>query len=248
MSGFSVSAFQAIKRREDFFSFSFRKMRRFLREIKKLNTRKDKYRKIRNFYDHHKCPLSNPSSTFEVYEETLSKVGIFSLSECAANDLMWAHYAEDHRGIAIGFKRSPGSMLADPLKTLKVVYSNQKPKFSDIFRNSLAFSATPSGGISGASVLRFDDPIFIHAVSTKPKSWEYEKEWRYIEPRSGLHAAPGLISEIVFGFKMPRDRRQYYIDLVKDSVDSEIAYREIVLNEETMAFEVDDYRVAGGHK
>lgn len=248
MSGFILSACQAVEKREAFFSFSFRKLRRFLREIKKLNTREEKYRKIRSFYDYHKCPLSNPASTFDVYETTLAKVGIFSLSECPRNDLMWAHYADNHKGVAIGFKCSSCSKLADPLKTLKVIYSDQKPKFSDSFRNSLAFSVTPEGGLQGSPILQFDDPMFINAVSTKPKSWGYEKEWRYIEPHSGLHEAPGPISEIVFGYKMPQERREHYVDLVSASIDSDVVYREIVLDEETMGFEVEDCVALGKPK
>ncbi|HCT5134153.1 TPA: DUF2971 domain-containing protein, partial [Aeromonas hydrophila] len=45
------------------------------------------------------------SETYDMTRQMLKSNGIFSVSETPRNPLMWAHYAEEHRGICIGYSK-----------------------------------------------------------------------------------------------------------------------------------------------
>ena len=63
------------------------------------------------------------------FDKQLQKAGIFSLTENPLNELMWAHYGENSKGIAIGFSTVENSLLTNKDKCLKVDYSDELPKF-----------------------------------------------------------------------------------------------------------------------
>ncbi|MEX1200000.1 MAG: DUF2971 domain-containing protein [Methylophaga sp.] len=93
----------------------------------------------------------------------VANLGILSLSEVPDNLLMWAHYANEHKGFVVGFfseneffvqKRSE----VDQLRHLrKVRYSETRP------------------------VLTFSQINDIDDLMVKSADWAYEKEWRVIQ-------------------------------------------------------------------
>lgn len=107
------------------------------------------------------------------------KIGILALSENPSNLLMWAHYANEHRGFTVGFdatnnffdqKRSS----VDQLRHLrKVKYSETRPR--------LIFSQINS----------IDD------LMVKSADWAYEKEWRLLHPLDDVKGK-SIFSEFPF--------------------------------------------------
>ena len=93
-----------------------------------------------------------------------------SLSQCRDNLLMWAHYAEMHKGIVIGFKMEFFSHLH------KVTYSTK--------RVLIPFSVTVS------QTQR--NKIAVAVMTTKSEDWSYEQEWRSILHRKELKYSNGL--------------------------------------------------------
>lgn len=89
---------------------------------------------------------------------TSEKVVCLSLSQCRDNLLMWAHYAEMHKGIVIGFKIEFFSHLH------KVTYSTKRV----IIPFSITVSQTQQKKIAVAM------------MTTKSEDWRYEQEWRSI--------------------------------------------------------------------
>ena len=57
--------------------------------------------------------------------DILRNVGIFSLSETCDNELMWGHYADGGKGIAIGFDIQDESSITPNSLCLKVNYTNE---------------------------------------------------------------------------------------------------------------------------
>lgn len=112
------------------------------------------------------------------------RFGIFSLSETHNNLLMWAHYADNHKGVVIGFDEEHpffnGTEIAHSTPRLnRVEYNPKRPVLSLTTRN------TPQ--------------VFLR----KSPEWSYEREWRLIrplteaseeKPRQGL--APVFIFDI----------------------------------------------------
>ena len=88
----------------------------------------------------------------------LDDVGIFSMSDSVAHPLMWAHYANSHKGIALIFRlgASDDSIGA----AFPIRYQDEYPR-----------SALKASGFQ------------MHLIFTKGKAWEYEREWRIAEAK-----------------------------------------------------------------
>jgi hypothetical protein len=130
-------------------------------------------------------------------------IGALSLSKDPKNDLMWSHYAEEHRGYVLGFdsthayfnqKMSP----SDELRHLrKVSYTKERPKISLMNTNGVE--------------------LFL----SKGINWQYELEWRIIRPLTEATEVidkepypiylfsfpPSAISEVVLGFRMLEEKK-----------------------------------------
>lgn len=93
-----------------------------------------------------------------------NRIGILCLSECYDNLLMWAHYADSHKGFVIEFDEQNTFFdqrvsQNDELRYLrKVQYSETRP-------------SRP-----------FADIDSLDAFLTKSSHWAYEQEWRMLLP------------------------------------------------------------------
>lgn len=126
--------------------------------------------------------------------DVISPMGVFCVTEDALNQQMWAHYADQGRGFAIGFdaqhpffSHSDGTIHRHLLK--KVIYTNEYTQ--NFWRN----------------------PYYLFLV--KSSGWAYEKEWRMfkkfkdsdeailaVTPEVHLwNIAPDMISSVHFGYK-----------------------------------------------
>lgn len=133
------------------------------------------------------------------------KLGILCLTESPDNLLMWAHYADAHRGFVVEFdpespffnkKKAPG----DELRHLrKVSYSADRPS---------------------VVLTRLED---FSPYLTKGIDWEYEKEWRMIDVLSAAQKKQPIghgtgiahlfdypraaVLSVVFGCRMTEEKR-----------------------------------------
>ena len=93
----------------------------------------------------------------------MSNIGVLSLSTENDNVLMWSHYANNHSGLCLGFKRNQKNLLGSP-KTKNVRYLKYRPKLSLI--------ETMHEKYGKAEQLLFRKSIH----------WKPEKEWRNCKP------------------------------------------------------------------
>ncbi|MFA1563367.1 DUF2971 domain-containing protein [Aliivibrio fischeri] len=63
----------------------------------------------------------------QMIEQMLSNTGICSFSRTRKNQLMWAHYANEHKGICIGFKEELLTPKGSNIFALDVDYQNEYP-------------------------------------------------------------------------------------------------------------------------
>ena len=107
-------------------------------------------------------------------------IGILCLTENPCQPLMWAHYADSHRGAAVGFyvnhpffvDSSPGDSLIQYLRM--VDYSTQRSTLSpDFFRTFQILGDNRRGWLE---LLEQKHPVLL----TKSPDWAYEKEWRLV--------------------------------------------------------------------
>jgi hypothetical protein len=100
--------------------------------------------------------LRTPRMPEEQLHELLGRVGVFCVTESFSNLLMWAHYANGHRGIAIGFGSEQGLFAT----AQRVTYSDSPPVINRL-RDDWALMVDKS-------------------MLWKSRAWEYEKEWRVV--------------------------------------------------------------------
>lgn len=89
-----------------------------------------------------------------------SRTGVLSLTELGLHPLMWAHYADAHRGICLEYDTSIAAGSNPLAATLPVNYQADFPVLS-FFYDSEQQRVTA-------------------AALTKSDHWQYEKEWRLV--------------------------------------------------------------------
>ncbi|MDO4332786.1 MAG: DUF2971 domain-containing protein [Eubacteriales bacterium] len=96
-------------------------------------------------------------------------VFIACFSERPDSLLMWGHYANNHRGICVGYDLKK---LIENYDCLPVIYEEELPQ-----------------NINNAHILK--DTL------TKYRDWEYEKEWRIIKTDENIRGDRGKIIDFV---------------------------------------------------
>lgn len=219
------------------FSLSPRDTKRWIKRLLELSHER-RIKAMRALYAQHGVELSEPQKIFKELDRQLATVGIFSVTERPDNELMWSHYAQGHSGLALGFSRVAGSKFNDARHTLPVTYANQKPVFETGFMQEVSVFAGANGNRISKTKFSFEDPVFRAAFSTKPVTWSYEEEWRYIEESAGLHPWPGQLRQVVFGLRMRQDRRDLYRQLAIAAAGSEVEFYEIAVEADASAYVV----------
>jgi Protein of unknown function (DUF2971) len=107
---------------------------------------------------------------------------ILCLTAISDSSLMWAHYADGHRGIALCFRSA--SQVDSPWRMARPVeYQAEMPKLMD----TNFFVEMIAGCVS------IDKEAMIHRmIFTKSHEWQYEQEWRIC---SGAGRSPQAIFE-----------------------------------------------------
>lgn len=129
----------------------------------------------------------------KIYEQR-ANARICSASKTPFNELMWAHYADGHRGYCIEF--TPNS---SKWEIVNVEYKDTLP---------LVTSSTSINDV----------------LKNKLKPWEYEKEVRcikHLNNKDKKNYLPVRISKIYLGIKIDRTKRAFIKKLIK-SVDDRI--------------------------
>lgn len=125
---------------------------------------------------------------------TVKHIGVYCLSAVNNDILMWSHYADSHRGICLGFRAAPTDLFFR--RSQKVKYSEQYP-ITRVFDS--------------------DELRMQTAILTKSNHWEYEQEYRIIEPQgSGEYSFPGdLLVSIILGCNISKQNERNVKDWVQ---------------------------------
>jgi Protein of unknown function (DUF2971) len=156
-----------------------------------------------SFNDPFDTPVSTPLPAFNIIESMFAKIGadaksytweqntgILSLTRTASNQLMWAHYADSHKGAVIaidtslaGFLKPDANMI--PANFGAVVYSRNRPsgQYSSTFKTPISVGSTHHFALDHYEKLQ---RLFL----TKPLEWAYEEEVRVVKCLNGLGSGP----------------------------------------------------------
>jgi hypothetical protein len=139
--------------------------------------------------------------------ELHEKTGMICFSSSWRNPLLWGHYADHHRGMALGFE-IPDHFL------FPVNYTSERFKVQfDPMKNAVL---NADGVVEGL-------------LSTKFRDWKYEQEHRWFIPLSGKIPEAGLyfehfsenlkLCEVVLGLKSELDPARFKT-LFRNDLDS----------------------------
>jgi hypothetical protein len=119
-------------------------------------------------------------------EAVTSRIGLLCLSEVPDDILMWAHYANSHRGICLVFDHQVDFFaIAQP-----IVYQKARPNINPIHQSH--------------------EQMMERALLTKSEHWCYEREWRITryEHGAGIYTfPPQALVGIILGAEISRENR-----------------------------------------
>ena len=174
-----------------------------------------------------------PDIKYLLAEYIVMNAGVFCLSENADNALMWSHYGDGGKGIAIGFSISQAedyNEFADDCMLLKVNYSNHDVVLEKIVNTTIGVVAAPDTETIHFQVPEFTDPFMKSVFSSKSIDWKYEQEWRFVSEFSGQRKLNVPIAEIMFGPKCQIETKLKYIGLVDKHLTYPVDFFEIKIN------------------
>tara|TARA_R110000765_G_scaffold18506_1_gene49421 strand:+ start:18970 stop:20175 length:1206 start_codon:yes stop_codon:yes gene_type:complete len=130
-----------------------------------------------------------------------NKMGIYSLSKTPLDELLWAHYANSHKGFCIEYDldillKNDGK---NHVHSFPVIYSKKPPSigFLDIIKNK-----------QNNYIKKF--------AFHKSKRWEYEQEHRIVTSKIGLNSYyHKALKSIYFGLKIKESDKSKIINLFK---------------------------------
>lgn len=135
-------------------------------------------------------------------KQTLLDSGIFCMTETPDNLLMWAHYADEHRGVCLKF---------DLLNDLDTFYFPKKVDYNQTYLQ-YNYLQNPSKASE--------------AIWHKSSDWAYEKEYRIIKPtyHGLMDVNPDAFVGVIIGCRCDKVDEQK----IKDAI-ANIPYKNVVL-------------------
>ncbi|WP_439402139.1 DUF2971 domain-containing protein [Bradyrhizobium sp. DASA03068] len=129
----------------------------------------------------------------QTYKDILNAkraTGIACFSETYDNELMWAHYANNYRGICIAYS---SAKLRDNL-----------PESARLVRVAYADAPIYLSKHDKADVVKAAQKI----LSQKKYNWAYEREWRVLGDYPGQLAYDGdVVTDVYFGSRISPDNK-----------------------------------------
>jgi len=145
-------------------------------------------------------------------EEEMPKWGIYCLSEIRDNILMWAHYANGHRGFCLKFLNDTNDRFC----------AKRRPDDPDPDAKSHPnIFPLPVDYCSEYPVINQDSDLETwvqKGLLTKAAQWQYEKEWRLFDLNGrGVRKFPSqFLTGVIFGCEMSKDHKGMIHEWCKD--------------------------------
>lgn len=151
------------------------------------------------------------------FYEMLQKNGVSlrtcSFTENLNNELMWAHYADNFKGVCVEFDFNSVPEVSNVL--LKVNYTNEIPFAQEISLNELKR---------------------LHTI--KRKAWSHESEWRILLNQiDKIKIEPLTIQKIYFGPRTPIDKIEEIMVTCKNNYLEHVKFEKLKVDLNGVEFE-----------
>jgi hypothetical protein len=217
------------------------------------NNRKAALNLLKSF----KANCSIPISLWQAAQTITEKAGVLSLTKNPVDPLLWAHYADGHKGFCIGFNvdyfpvefddSSDGLLYHDdvsyentpPYKKMLLEEANKLQILLEKFdRNSDDFINTELP----AFIESYQERMLSMTLGTKSKDWAYEREYRIVRRKHGaLKFPPEAIKEIILGFHMSIQDEQVIRDLLSADEWTHVKFKQPKFSAHSFDFDIVDY-------
>ncbi len=140
-------------------------------------------------------------SSLEDFISHRNKIGIFSLSKIYNDELLWAHYANSHKGFCIEYDLEILIKLfkVENIHLFPVVYDNKVPE------------------ISKKDMPPRNNELIKKLTSHKSLRWDYEDEFRIITNSFGNYSYDyKALKSIYFGLRMDEKQKDIIFKTLKD--------------------------------
>jgi hypothetical protein len=127
---------------------------------------------------------------------------------------MWANYADNHKGLCLGFR------ISREASPENVTYVPEAPivNFSELLND------------------KFEDNEY-KWIFSKHHDWRNEKEWRVVVPEGNrLWPIPGKIQTVTFGLRMDESKKQIVRQILEN--DTDVQYFEAFRNPSLLQLEI----------
>jgi hypothetical protein len=170
----------------------------------------------------------------ESFNETLTSGGLFCVSSALTEPMMWAHYANGHRGFCLGFDRWYVDWLRTQLATHKIagfgpVAYTTAPDLTSVFFEMLPLLREFETDTQKHEWIKdYAQAVIVEVLSTKAKTWRYEKEYRSMRTEPGpVPFPPHAIKEVVFGVASRKENQDELRKLLSGAEWAHVRYRTV---------------------
>jgi hypothetical protein len=152
----------------------------------------------------------------EFYELILQSDDKLSLKVCSFtetpnNEIMWAHYSDNFRGVCLEFDFTNESILEN---ISKVKYGNTIPR-----------------------VENFQLADLREAMSTKREAWSYEKEWRILHINNFIQFPSNCLKTIHFGCNSTKEQCDDIVNKCKENELVNVKFKKLKINLDGIDFD-----------
>ncbi|WP_271784257.1 DUF2971 domain-containing protein [Aquimarina algiphila] len=149
-------------------------------------------------------------------------IGIYSLSKVYDDELLWAHYANSHKGFCIEYD----------LDVLLKSYNKDR-----IFPFSMTYNDEPYD-ISVNDIANKSNEWIQKIAGYKSKRWEYEREYRMVTDFFGIHSYNfRAVKSIYFGLRMRQENKE---ELMRRLQGRGIKYYQMNLTSKSYNFFIEE--------
>lgn len=138
------------------------------------------------------------------FERFANEYGIICISEVINDPVVWSHYAESHRGIALGFEFPPHELH-------EVTYDLECNQRASVHLEHLYEVEKKEASLVDVISLGY---------ARKARSWAYEKEFRYFLPLNTC-----LMSGVHYFLRLPLEHLKFVVLGVRCQVNASDIYR-----------------------
>lgn len=149
---------------------------------------------------------------YDILEQNGGALKICSFTQNFENEIMWAHYAENSKGICFEFDFTSIQNIENTLK--QVNYTNATPVANELTLEEL------------------------HRLFTiKREAWRYEEEWRLlVHNYSYLKFEPINLKRILFGSRISKERKEEIKTICLSNNLEHVVFQDMQITIEGVAF------------